>query len=305
MSSQGQYYGIEKFGDEWVAMYDIKLRRRSYSMRKLLIGLIAGILLGASVAHAVAPPSDDTLLASIKQAFLAAGWTAPATVTPPSSATKPSQLVGPLWTVTGPFNKPGQKDDPQNEYITTAETDSAFNPYMFMQGGALVFHTPVNGVTTANSDYPRSELREMKDTNWGNASWSNKTGTHTLNVREAITHEPVAKPEVVSAQIHDGSDDIIQVFLQGSKLYVRYNDDNSVALMDGAYILGTSFDLQVIGAAGHIKVSYNGVQKLDWSKSGSGWYWKVGSYCQSNVAHGDAPTAYCEVIVYSLGTVTQ
>ena len=36
-----------------------------------------------------------------------------------------------------------------------------------------------------------------------------------------------------------------------------------------------------------IFVYYNGVQKVTYSKSGSGWYFKAGSYTQSNPSKGD------------------
>lgn len=276
-------------------------------MKKLVLvaaGVVAGLTIGVAVGvQAVSTLSDGDLLSGMKSLFLQAGWTPPVTTPiqpPPVPQTTPTGLVGSLWTVTGPFNKPGETNNPQNEYLSVAQTDPAFTPYMYMNGSILVFKTPVNGVTTSGSDYPRTELREMKDTNWTDASWSDKAGTNTLTVREAIAHEPVVKPEVVAAQIHDSSDDVIQVFLQGSTLYVRYNNDKSLALMDSDYILGTPYNLQVTATGGHIKVFYNSVQKLDFSKTESGLYYKVGSYCQSNLAHGESANAYCEVDVYSL-----
>ena len=49
-----------------------------------------------------------------------------------------------------------------------------------------------------------------------------------------------------------------------------------------------------------IAVSYNGEHKTDIKTSGSGWYWKVGAYVQSNPSKGEAPDAVGEVVVYSL-----
>lgn len=299
--------------------YNINSKPRQNRMKKislLFAGLIAGVVLasavGAKADSTVTPAQVATLVTKLTTDITSVvatdvnAWAASLgtiVTPPPPTSTKPSDITGLLWTVTGPFNKPGQKDDPQNEYVSVAQTDPNFAPYMFMQNGAVVFKTPVNGVTTANSDYSRSELREMADTNWKSASWSNKSGTHTLSVRESIDHEPVAKPEVVSAQIHDSSDDVMQIFLQGNKLYVRYNDDNSVALMDNNYILGTPFDLQIVAASSHIVVNYNGVQKLNWSKSGSGWYFKAGSYCQSNLSKGDNASAYCQVTIDTISVI--
>src|ERR1700750_1643837 len=52
----------------------------------------------------------------------------------------------------------------------------------------VVFTASAGGVTTKNSTYPRSELREMTGTE--KASWSNTTGTHVLRLRQAVTRLP-------------------------------------------------------------------------------------------------------------------
>jgi poly(beta-D-mannuronate) lyase len=156
---------------------------------------------------------------------------------------------------------------------------------------------PVGGVTTSNSGYPRSELREMNGSSA--ASWSNTSGVHTMTVTEAITHLPAVKPHVVAAQIHDAQDDVVMIRLEGSNLFVEQNG-NSVGTLDAAYRLGTVFTVKLVAADGHIKVFYNGVLKLDVVRAGSGWYFKAGCYTQSNPTKGDAPDAYGEVVIYGL-----
>ena len=47
-------------------------------------------------------------------------------------------------------------------------------------------------------------------------------------------------------------------------------------------------------------MSYNGTQKADIVTSGSGWYFKAGSYVQSNLSRGDAPDALGQVVLYAL-----
>ena len=49
-----------------------------------------------------------------------------------------------------------------------------------------------------------------------------------------------------------------------------------------------------------ILVFYNGEQKAEIDESGSGWYWKVGGYTQSNPEKGDTADVVGEVVVYSL-----
>ena len=92
-------------------------------------------------------------------------------------------------------------------------------------GDGVVFSARGDGVTTKNSHFPRSELREMNGS--AKAAWSNTSGTHTLDVCEAITQVPSAKPEVVGAQIHDDKDDVLQIRLEGQKLMVQYDDGKS------------------------------------------------------------------------------
>jgi hypothetical protein len=162
----------------------------------------------------------------------------------------------------------------------------------------VVFRAPAGGVTTKNSKYPRSELREMNGEE--KAAWSNTKGTHTLETRQAITEVPRAKPEVVSAQIHDGGDDVLQIRLEGSTLVAQYADGQEQIVIDPAYRLGTPFDLRVVAADGRITVFYDGEQRAEIERSGSSWYWKIGAYTQSNPERGDDPGAAGVVVVYSL-----
>src|SRR5262249_17040120 len=143
----------------------------------------------------------------------------------------------------------------------------------------VVFQANCGGVTTTNSSYPRSELREMTNGGSTQASWTNTSGTHTMIVHEAFTHMPVAKPQVVGAQIHDASSDVIEIFLDGSNntntIYVRGNGTNYNVLASN-YVLGTPFTVKVVAANSRIQVYYDDVLKSDLSLSGSSWYFKAG-----------------------------
>ena len=165
-------------------------------------------------------------------------------------------------------------------------------------GDGVVFRANAGGVTTRNSRYPRSELREM--TGGERAAWSNTRGTHTLEVRQAITEVPPAKPEVVAAQIHGGGDDVLQIRLEGRTLAVQYADGAKRVVLDPDYRLATPYDLRIVAADRRIVVFYNGEQKAEIAESGSDWYWKVGAYTQSNRERGDAADAVGEVVVYAL-----
>jgi poly(beta-D-mannuronate) lyase len=156
------------------------------------------------------------------------------------------------------------------------------------------------GVTTKNSSYPRSELREMSGDK--QASWSNRTGTHTLAVRQAVTELPAAKPELVAAQIHDAESDVMEIRLEDKRLIAQYGGDGKGGkkefVLDQDYALGTPYDLRLVAAGGRIDVWYNDKHVGGIAQSGSGWYFKTGSYLQSNTDKGDAANAVGKVVLY-------
>ena len=55
-----------------------------------------------------------------------------------------------------------------------------------------------------------------------------------------------------------------------------------------------------VAADGHIRAVYNGTPKGEIVKSGSGWYFKTGTYVQSNPSWGEASDAVGQVVLYSL-----
>jgi hypothetical protein len=245
-------------------------------------------------------------LALAVTAATACGRLSPPPQTPPASPSLPAPPPG-----TAQF--PGQVIDLTNWYLTLP-TGEEHNPDDVYQPGlnaftdrwfrlndkrdGVVFTADAGGATTKDTHYPRSELREMDGRD--KASWSNATGTHTLRLRQAITQLPTVKPHVVTAQIHDDEADVIEVRLEGEHLLVEYDAGDGEITVDPEYVLGTPYDLEITAAGGHIRVSYNGTPKADVVKSGSGWYFKTGSYVQSNPSRGDAPDAAGQVVLYSL-----
>ncbi len=214
----------------------------------------------------------------------------------PGTADLPSDVLDLRnWYLTLPTGTAGAPDTVKQPALDRY-TSTAFRLNDAKNG--VVFTTTAGGVTTSGSTYPRSELREMAGTR--KASWSNKSGTHTLVVRQAITELPAVKPEVVTAQIHNGSDDVMEVRLEGNRLLAQYNNGQSDITIDPAYVLGTVFDLRIVASSGKVRVYYNDVRKATINKSGSGWYFKSGSYLQTNTSKGDKPTAAGVVVTYAL-----
>src|SRR5580658_1883369 len=116
-------------------------------------------------------------------------------------------------------------------------------PYFVAEtdGGGVLFEANCGGVTTAGSLYPRSELRAMTDAGLIEAAWSLTTGTHTMIVTEAITHLPVARPEVVAAQIHNDLSPgvILELRLTTTELFIQGPNGVFEGLLDDNYQLGT------------------------------------------------------------------
>ena len=198
------------------------------------------------------------------------------------------------WYLTLPTGKAGDPDTVEQPALGKL-TNEFFK--VDGSGDGIVFSARGDGVTTKNSHFPRSELREMNGS--AKAAWSNTSGTHILDVCEAITKVPSAKPEVVGAQIHDDKDDVLQIRLEGQRLMVQYDDGKSEQPLDENYQLGTPYNVRIIAADSKVEVLYNGQKKAELPLSGSGWYWKVGAYVQSNSGTGDASGSGA-VTVYAL-----
>jgi poly(beta-D-mannuronate) lyase len=167
------------------------------------------------------------------------------------------------------------------------------------------FRAAVNGVTTSGSSYPRSELREMTNGGSEEAAWSSTSGTHTMVIREKITHLPQDKPHVVAGQIHDSDDDVSVFRLEGNSLYVTNGDTIHHKLVTSNYQLGTEFEAKFVVSGGQVRAYYNGTLQTTISTDFDGAYFKAGAYTQAN-CDNSAPCDednYGQVVISSL-TVT-
>lgn len=171
-------------------------------------------------------------------------------------------------------------------------------------GSGVRFIAPVGGATTSGSQYPRSELREMANIGTEEASWSTTSGRSDMRLTESIRHLPVAKPQLVFAQIHGPSDDLIEAEISGknghNRLYINHNGKEYGSDLDDNYVLGTKFSLEIVASNGYVDVYYNGVQHVHQKLEDSGDYFKAGCYTQSNTSKGDAASAYGEVDIFAI-----
>ncbi|MFB9052503.1 polysaccharide lyase family 7 protein [Formosa undariae] len=195
---------------------------------------------------------------------------------------------------------------------------------------AIVFRTPIrsdNG-TTPNSDNVRSELREREPDGSVDVYWTTE-GSHMLYVKQAITHLPINKSELVATQIHGdkeaGIDDAMVMRLEDSHLFLSFNGGKlrSNISITNNYTLGTIHEVIFLvqdnkhycyySEDGGLLEAYKNntasaylikdgdkdyVMDLEYDQS----YFKVGNYTQSNPKEeGDdtgKPDNYGEVLVY-------
>lgn len=204
------------------------------------------------------------------------------------------------WTIMLPT---GSQGDPDNDYVI----DKSIPGVLFVDpaDGAVVFRVDVvNGVHSPNSNFPRTEAREMVDDDWTKAAWSS-TGPRWLEADLAIdTSHLTTRRRCNGIQIHDGGDDVCQIMArEDGKLGLAHNDGGSFEIIDPAYA-GARFTCRVSVSGSRIKVAYNGRQAVDIPKKGTGWYWKVGAYAQTGGAstYRERAGSYAQVKVYSLAT---
>jgi hypothetical protein len=176
--------------------------------------------------------------------------------------------------------------------------------------GSMTFWDPENGVTTANSDYPRSELREMTAAGAA-ANWM-PTGTNTLSATVAVTTVP---DHVCVGQIHLGTGTpastkpLLELFYYASGAIVLAIEQtpaggNEVQHTVGTAALGAAWSY-VIGLSGNtITLSINGGAAQDFAMSSTfdeeGMYFKAGDYDQTV---GTSATVGADVHFYALKIV--
>ena len=264
----------------------------------------SGVAAGPTAGAPVGPPSASAKPAASPPVPTPARPTAaPGTRTSASArrAGRPGELIDlRRWKLTLPVAASGS--DEAAEIVQPRLATYAVSPFFTVNaaGDGVVFQADAGGATTGGSGYPRSELREMTADGSDEAAWSPSSGTHTMTVTAAVTHLTTAKPQVTVAQVHDDSDDVLVVRLDGPhRLYAEHDGDNFGDL-DAHYTLGRRFTVRMVAAGGRIRIFYNGVRKADVAASGSGHYFKAGCYTQSNTDKGDAADAYAQVVIYSL-----
>jgi len=184
----------------------------------------------------------------------------------------------------------------QDSYFFSDKTD-----------GSMTFWDPENGVTTPNSSYPRSELREMTASGMP-ANWAT-TGTHKLSATLKAT---VIPSKVAVGQIHLGTGvpastkPLLELFYFATgKIQMAIEQTpaggNEVTYTVGNVAVGTQWSY-VIGLSGNaISLVVNGGAPQTWTMSSTfdqeNMYFKAGDYDQSA---GSSSTVGANVQFYAL-----
>ncbi len=216
-----------------------------------------------------------------------------------------------IWQLQLPSGSPGSPTT-----ISASSLEGGYSSQYFYtdpNDGAMTFWTPEKGVTTPNSNYPRSELREM-NASGSAANWSFYAGTHTLNATLRVTKVPSS---VAIGQIKIGTP--LQSGVPSStkptlELYYRSNGNIVVGIENSPeggqtphvianVPLGTKFTYQIKATSSTMTVTINGTPHafpLNPAFLPYGQYFKAGSYIQSS---SESTTIGAEVKFYAL-TVT-
>jgi alginate lyase len=187
----------------------------------------------------------------------------------------------------------------QNGYIN--------NPYYVMNsaGNAVQMQVFMNGGrTSANTSYARCEFREMATGSTSTkASWNGASGRHIMRGKTKVMHYAPEKCEVCVAQIHDGSDDRLQIRAEassatGSQTWRLSLDGSEVDDLISGVALGQEVSWEIDVNAGALTVKINGSTAYTTSDAdlpSSGCYFKTGDYTQQNTGNGNASTEYSRI----------
>lgn len=162
----------------------------------------------------------------------------------------------------------------------------------------VVFSAPLGGATTStNTQYARCELREYERDGTTKMAFDPKSGDHWIEgIYRIYGLSGLQKPSVCVQQAHDPDDDVIMVLTTLSsgvtKLVLRFNG-TQVAVLNSNYADGTEFYLKTRVNNGTPEVYYTTnlasipstptyTSSGFFSGAATGWYYKTGSYNQTN-----------------------
>jgi poly(beta-D-mannuronate) lyase len=167
-------------------------------------------------------------------------------------------------------------------------------------GTGVQFQCPLNGgKTSANTKYPRCELREYATgSTTTKAAWSGSSGRHIMRGKSKVMHYGPIKCETVVAQIHDASDDTLQIRAEaasatGAQTWRLSINGTEVKDLISGVVLGQEVAWDIDVNNGSLTVKINGTTQYGpvnpgW---GAGQYFKAGCYAQQNTTDQANPSS--------------
>lgn len=180
---------------------------------------------------------------------------------------------------------------------------------------AVQLYAPVDGPTTSGATSARCELREVFD-DGSNMGFDALTGTHIFHGRSKIIHDPPVLPDIVLAQLHNGSSDRVAIRTQlvtgTRRLRIRINGTSATLDAGGLdvqnpYVVGTEIEWKIELSSGTVRVYVDDmvtakVTSTALVSTGSdSWYFKAGCYIQTTTS-SDVGSEYGEVELRDLQT---
>ncbi len=209
-----------------------------------------------------------------------------------------------VWQLQLPTGSAGSPTTVQSSQLKGASGYTSGYFFTDKTDGSMTFWAPEKGVTTPNSHYARSELREM-NADGSSANWS-LSGNHTLSAQLRIT---LVTKNVCVGQVHLGSGGSSTKPLL--ELYYHSNGDIVIGLENspsggqtthtlGNVSIGTKWTYVINVSGSKINITVNG-KKTSYSIPSSfnayKQYFKAGSYNQSS---SSSTTKGAKVKFYSL-----
>jgi hypothetical protein len=170
-------------------------------------------------------------------------------------------------------------------------------------GKVLMSAHPNGGKTSANTEYARTEYRELERDGTTKMAFNPSDGDHYIKGRSGIIGSMAsAKPETVIAQYHDASDDTVMIHVHDAQVRVKIRGTIAATLEAAWDHQPKDWKLEVTGG-GKVNVYWGDLTTPAYTTSTfvgntAGWYGKSGDYMQWNTSNGDA--TICQVTLENL-----
>ena len=199
------------------------------------------------------------------------------------------------WKLTLPVSASGTAGDHPME-ISASQLNAGYTHADYFHlgtNGQMIFWCPVTGSRTENTEYPRTELREVINPADDNVCWA-APGTHVLDARCRVSEVPSSQ-KVIIGQIHGFSGKanplIKLLYFKGrveALVKEKANKGKDLKLTFPEVGLDKDFDYEIKLQDGLLSVTVNGgIQTVNVFEKDSNWasqtlYFKLGAYTQDN-----------------------